>query len=176
MADLENPEWLLAGRWKWTQDRLDTYLHRNCSIGDIDGHLESGGRHLFIEGKHWTEPNRPTVPGDGQNQALRSLLGYGHTVWYLFGAAHGSDPGIPGDPLFLYDMGADHWADLTALPPPSRRAYVRARLGFWQAEADRREWTLPNTEEWREGDLEAWLAEQQPRTPRPQPDDPWELA
>lgn len=138
MARLERPDQLLAGRWKWTVDKLDRHLQRGCSIGDIDGHLESNGRHLFIEGKHWEQSQQPRLDeANGQMRALRSLVGHGHTVWILYGVAHGMDHAA-GDPLFMCDLLDDDWIDLTPLPSEHRRAYLAMRLGLWQAAADGR--------------------------------------
>lgn len=151
MADIRNWDKFNDGRWKWTGDGFERFLHRGCQLSDIDAHLESSGRHLFIESKHWTlddgsplPPNadHPLGMGAGQLNALRSLTRNGHTVWLLYGAANGLDRGILGDPFHLVDLGTASkesvCADLVLLPPDRRRLYLAMRLGLWQADADGR--------------------------------------
>lgn len=151
MADIRDWGRFNDGRWKWTGDGFERFLQRGCQLSDIDGHLESGGRHLFIESKHWGLGDGSPLPphgvhpvglGAGQLNALRSLARNGHDVWLLYGAANGLDRGVLGDPLYLVDLGTagreSLCADLVPLQPDQRRLYLALRLGLWQAEVDGR--------------------------------------
>lgn len=82
MADIRNWDAYRAGRWDWTRLGYDRAFPGFIGIGDIDGHVEIGGNHLFIECKS----NGTELP-TGQRIALESLNKHGHTILILTGDA-----------------------------------------------------------------------------------------
>lgn len=77
MTDIADPQTFIQSRYQWRSDGYEDNLyrlHRRSGIGDVDGHLELSGSHLFIEQKWWDGAGgRPPAIQGGQRYALDSI-------------------------------------------------------------------------------------------------------
>jgi hypothetical protein len=140
MADIRDWDKFERGRWNWTLGGYDTAFAGRITIGDVDGHVERNGQHLFIEGKHWEgQGDEPpfSIP-TGQAICLESLVrNYGHTVMILLGDARGE-----GNPravqMWRMDGGSmtKRNADWRDKPVEERREMLRRTFAAWYAWAE----------------------------------------
>ncbi len=103
MTDIFNPKAMLESRFQWAQDGYEETLrqkHRGSGIGDVDGHLELSGNHLYIEQKWWDGTGRPPAITGGQKYALHSIVRRSIDVLIIW-SERGSVLQVNGDSLRL---------------------------------------------------------------------------
>jgi hypothetical protein len=135
MSDIDDWEAFRRGRWRWSGYGYESALGNGCGIGDLDGHLERNGHHLFIECKEGVV-YRP-LPS-GQEIALRGLAELPRsTVWLLIGRAQDDDPRV------LVELGVNEgfdrlhdWARIERLELEQRRQALRFHFAQWWAGAN----------------------------------------
>lgn len=143
MSDIRNWDAFKRGRWNWNEFGYERYLTRGCAFGDVDALIESGGRHLFVECKHWGDNDNPLPnPSEpplgipkGQWMSLHRLAHKQDIdVWLFYG------DGERNIPNYLVEVGVDehHVSPLVNLSLEHRREWYSRRIGLWQAEADGR--------------------------------------
>jgi hypothetical protein len=133
MSDIRDPWAFVLGRWAWGRGGYDAVFPRGCQIGDIDGFLELGGLHLFVEAKDWHggKGDPPALP-TGQRKALESLCRHpGQIVFLLWGCAHLNRPYVVDVLRGWPPVTVRH--DWRAVPDEEARANLRALLSHFAA-------------------------------------------
>jgi hypothetical protein len=93
MADINNPERFLDGRWAWVKFGYDKGFPRRCTFSDLDAITEFDGYCLGIEAKHHSETDIGfPYPDAGQMGVLRDLVRRKIVIFVLYGDAQTNDP------------------------------------------------------------------------------------
>lgn len=132
MGDIRNWDAYRAGRWNWSSLGYDDAFPGRIGIGDLDGHVEMRGHHLFIECK-----SRGELP-TGQRLALESLnRRHGHSVMVLTGDASQNDPQSVG--IWLPD-GKRLQVIKDGMSVEERRLTLMSSFQRWASWAQANEW------------------------------------
>jgi hypothetical protein len=123
MADVENWEKFIQGRWKWTSFGYEGGFPRGCQFTDVDAATEFDGSRLLIEPKHHEGIGPCPYPKTGQLLFLRDEAKLGKTVFVLYGCA------VCNDPHAIRYIGADRsqdeFVDWRGLGKESRRQLLK---------------------------------------------------
>jgi hypothetical protein len=92
MADIENEDQFLEGRWKWTAGGYEDGFPRRCQFTDIDAAIEFDGHALIMECKHHDGKDGFTYPKAGQLRFLRDEVKRGKSVLVVYGVARSNSP------------------------------------------------------------------------------------
>lgn len=126
MADVQNWDRFIKGRWAWTSCGYEAGFTRNSQFGDLDAIVEFDGFILAIEAKHHDGNGPMDYPHAGQVAMLRTLVKLGASVIVLYGLA------TLNDPFGIRRLGAtkndDRWEDWRGLPRASRRRLLKMEI------------------------------------------------
>lgn len=126
MADIQNWERFINGRWAWTSGGYEYGFTRKSQFGDLDAIIEFDGFILVIEAKHHDGTGPMEYPSAAQTAMLRTLVKLGAAVIVLYGLATLNDPyGIRRLGITKAD---DRWEDWRGLPRRPRQRLLKIEI------------------------------------------------